>query len=115
MAFGLRERDLTILIEVLQHYRAIEKAVIFGSRAKNTFRRASDIDLAIYAPGMTSTEFAQLRIDLDEAPLIYELDVIHFDTLTDSELRTKIESDGKIVYQRCAQHGTRHSSSGRMG
>ncbi|MDD2498976.1 MAG: nucleotidyltransferase domain-containing protein, partial [Desulfitobacteriaceae bacterium] len=48
MKFGLRESDLAYIISAIKELSEIEKAVIFGSRAKGNYKPGSDIDLAIY-------------------------------------------------------------------
>lgn len=33
-----------------------------------------------------------------EAPIIYHIDIVHSDTLTDQRLRSKIDQNGVILY-----------------
>ena len=46
--FGLPESAIEAIRRVLAKCPGIEKVVIYGSRAKGTFRPGSDIDLALY-------------------------------------------------------------------
>lgn len=46
MMFGLSEKELQALRSVLQS-QGIRSAKIFGSRARGTHKKGSDIDLAI--------------------------------------------------------------------
>lgn len=52
------------------------QARIFGSRVTGAARRASDIDLAISAPDMSVAEWHDLCEALENAPIIYELDIV---------------------------------------
>ena len=60
----------------------VKKVILYGSRARGNFRHGSDIDIAIDAPNMTSSEFSQLWNALDDLPIIYTLDIVHLQNLT---------------------------------
>ena len=44
---GLADKTVTQVVSVLAGFPQIQKAVLFGSRAKGTHKRGSDIDLAL--------------------------------------------------------------------
>ncbi len=74
MNFGLSESDMTYIIDVIRSMEEIDKAVIFGSRAKGNYNPGSDIDLAIYGEKVTFDTLATLRAMLEEqGPLPYFL------------------------------------------
>lgn len=98
MNFGLSDDILSDLAAVSRRYPYIEKVVIFGSRARGTAKPSSDVDLAVIAPGMDDQEFTRLWNDLDGLPLVFQLDVLHFDRLANPSLKEKILRDGKILY-----------------
>ena len=52
MEFGLPEKTLATLRGILYQYPSVEKAVIYGSRAKGNYRRGSDIDLTLLGDGL---------------------------------------------------------------
>lgn len=52
MNFGLRETDLEYIRTALSRFVEIEKAAIFGSRAKGTYKPGSDEDLAVWGNGV---------------------------------------------------------------
>lgn len=99
MIFGLDECLHADLAAVFMRYPAITKVLIFGSRAKGTAKPGSDIDLAVVAPAMNTTTFNQLWNELDELPLVFKLDVLHLDTLNQTDLKTRIQAEGQIFYQ----------------
>lgn len=78
----------------------IIKVKLFGSRAKGTHSAASDIDLAVYAPEMTHQEMNLLRNELDELDIIFRIDVVHMDELTNPLLIERIEKEGEEIFSR---------------
>ena len=68
------------------------------SRATGQARRASDLDLAIFAPDANPAEWAELCEALEVMPLIYELDIVRPERLTNERFLGKIARDGIIVY-----------------
>ena len=99
-AFGLSDAILNQIIGVISKFSNIDKAVIFGSRAAGNFRPSSDIDIAIVAPHLDAITFSNLWNQLDDLPIIYKLDVVHFDALTNENLKQKIETQSKVIYQK---------------
>ena len=67
--------------------------ILFGSRARNDYHQGSDIDIATDAPNMSAHEFSQLWNALEDLPLIFKLDVIHLQALTNTQLQA-IKKDG---------------------
>ena len=76
MKFGLSNPVLGDLRQVFSAYPEIEQVLIFGSRAKSTFRDGSDIDLAVFAPNMSEQRFTPLWNALDDLPLVFKMDII---------------------------------------
>ncbi|MEW6606108.1 MAG: nucleotidyltransferase domain-containing protein [bacterium] len=50
---GLKESEIEKIIEALKRFPQIEQAIIFGSRAKGSHKKGSDIDLAIKGKDIT--------------------------------------------------------------
>jgi predicted nucleotidyltransferase len=94
----LREKDLAVLRSTLRRFPAVRVARVFGSRATGTARRASDLDLAIYAPDAGSGDWLDLCDALENAPLIYELDLVRAERALNPRLREKIEREGVTIY-----------------
>lgn len=87
----LRDRDRLALKAALAGFPEVRHAWVFGSRAVGRARRASDIDLAIEAPGLPNTCWQALLDALEQAPVIYHLDIVRFDTLHDPIIKAAIE------------------------
>lgn len=98
MEFGLKITELKAIVDVIKNESYIEKAVIFGSRARNDYKKVSDIDIAIYGKNMTSTQLNLLRDRLNHLDLIYKIDVVDFYDLTKESLIKNIDTEGRQIY-----------------
>ncbi len=90
----LRPRDLSVLREIMARFPVVRTVTVFGSRANGTARRASDLDLAIFAPEATAAQWSEICDALDNAPLIYQLDVVRPETTASPRLLEKIAREG---------------------
>jgi predicted nucleotidyltransferase len=97
MNFGLEETDYQNLIKVFSRHPKIEKVLLFGSRAKGTFRPGSDIDLVFYADKLDFKEFLDVQIELDELELLQKIDLINGDTVQNPDLIAHIKRVGKVL------------------
>jgi type I restriction enzyme S subunit len=74
--------------------------VLYGSRAKGTFKPGSDIDLTLIGDGLASQELAAIDEELDDLLLPYQIDLSIFDQLDHVKLHEHIERVGKVFYER---------------
>ena len=102
MKFGLSDQTLTQIRAVLSQFPAVEKAVLYGSRAKGTHRPASDIDLTLLGEGLTEGMMGQIDSELDDLLRPCRFDLSRFATLTHAELVEQIEKAGTPLYERHA-------------
>ena len=93
--FGLDTSIINGIKGVLAKYPQVEKVVIFGSRASGQFKDHSDIDLAVFAPRLSNAEFSLLWESITNLPIIFKMDILHFDRLTNPTLNEKILREGK--------------------
>lgn len=99
MSFGLEESDLAYIIETIKKFKVIEKAVIFGSRAKGNYKPGSDIDIAIYGEQITFDTLSALHSMLaEQGPLPYFFDIVDYTHLNHKELKAHIDRIGKPIY-----------------
>ena len=45
MKYGISDVQLKEIIDFIQGYPEVEEAVLFGSRARDTYKEASDVDI----------------------------------------------------------------------
>ena len=95
---AVREQDLAVLRTTFRRFPFVREVRIFGSRATGESRRASDLDLAVFAPEATIREWAELREVLEDAPLVFEIDLVRADALADSRLADKVAAEGLTIY-----------------
>jgi len=101
MSFGLKEYDLEYIKNMIKKFPEIEKAVIFGSRAKGNYKPGSDVDIAIYGENITFDIVSKLHAMLEEyGPLPYFFDVVDYTHLKNKELKEHIDRVGKTIFER---------------
>ncbi len=99
--YGLLERDLQWIEKAIAKYPEIEEAVIFGSRAMGNYKRGSDVDLAVKGARIDRRIINRLSDDLNEEyPLPYFFDVVHYESISNEELKRHIDTVGKIIKSR---------------
>lgn len=96
---GLSETELSTLREVFAKLDAIEEVILFGSRARGTHKKASDVDLAIKGKNIDLNTLSKLKYNLDEETnLPYFFDVIVYDKISDEALKRAIDEGGERIY-----------------
>lgn len=99
--FGLKRRDMDEILMTISNYKEVESALIFGSRAKGTFKKGSDIDLALKGSELHHKIIKEISIQLNEyIPIPFFVDVIDYSHLKKKELKKHIEVFGKLIYKR---------------
>jgi predicted nucleotidyltransferase len=102
--FGLSDSDLERIVNVfLSDYR-IETILIFGSRALGIQKEGSDIDMAIKSSDLEKSELFEIRQKLEGLHLPWFFDVIHFESITNPELKEHIERVGKVIWTKNVSH-----------
>lgn len=96
--FGLDTHILDKIKAVLALYQDVDSAGIFGSRARGDYKNYSDIDIVVHAPTMTTVRLMDLCADLHKLPIIFKMDVVHFDGLDKPELASTIQRDEIEIY-----------------
>ncbi len=96
---GISAEISVALQHVFSHFANIETVRLFGSRAKKSFKSGSDIDLAVFAPMMSDAEFNAMWDQVDALPIIFKIDLLHWDRLTNQALKEKVLAEGHILYR----------------
>ena len=98
--FGLPDTTLAAIRRILADFSAVEKAVLYGSRAKGNYRSGSDIDLALMGDGLDLRILGEIAARLEESPIPYQVDLVLWDRIDHVKLREHIERVGVVFYQR---------------
>jgi predicted nucleotidyltransferase len=100
MKYGLPETTVEKIHAVLARFPEIEKAILYGSRAKGNFKTGSDIDLTLYGEGLTPDLRSTISSELDDLLLPYTIDLSIFNEIDHPELREHIERVGVLFFKR---------------
>ena len=100
MRYGLSESTLTKIQSVFASFSQVEKAILYGSRAKGNYKPASDIDLTLYGASLTTSLCGDIAESLDDLLLPYTIDLSVFEELEHAKLREHIERVGVVFYER---------------
>ena len=94
----MKEQKIYGQLAALGKQYAVEKIVLFGSRARGTNERKSDIDIAVYG----CKNFRGFYFDVNEkVDTLLEFDVVDMDQKgISSELINEIERDGVLLYEK---------------
>ena len=87
---------------VARAVRAIDprRIWLFGSQARGTATRVSDVDLAFELGAMPSDSWAAFVVDSqEEVPALVDLDLIDLGDC-DPQLAREITATGRVVYER---------------
>jgi len=98
--FGLPPDTIKAVHQILAAVPAVDKAVIFGSRAKGTQRPGSDIDLALFGSGLNVNLLGEIAARFDESSIPYQVDVCLFDLIDHPGLRAHVQRVGRVFYER---------------
>ena len=101
MSHCLQKRDIENIIKASGELPEIEEVILFGSRAKGTNKKASDIDMAIKGKDISDKTVKRLSARLnEELPLPYFIDIVHYETIQNQDLIDHIERVGEIIYRK---------------
>jgi predicted nucleotidyltransferase len=100
MKYGLPERTVNQICAVLAQYPQVERAVLYGSRAKGNFKPGSDIDLTLFGTGLTQNLCSSIAEALDDLLLPYCMDLSVFAELHHPELEAHIQRVGVVFFER---------------
>lgn len=95
---GLNNSDIEKIKNVFGLYSELEKVVVYGSRAKGTYKPASDIDLTLVGTNMNLSIQQKMESDLDDLMLPYKFDISIYHQISNRELIEHIERVGKILF-----------------
>ena len=99
---GLTRRTLDGIAGVLSRFPEVEKATLFGSRAKGTCKPGSDIDLSLEGGALDWRSVGKIYDALDDLLLPYRFSLILFARNLDPDFAAHIERVGGCRFQRGA-------------
>jgi predicted nucleotidyltransferase len=101
LRFGLKDATIEKLCGVFANHPQVEKAVIYGSRAKGNYKNGSDIDLTLHGSADLTTEvMSKILNEIDDLLLPYTIDLSIFRTLKAPDFIEHIERVGLKFYEK---------------
>ncbi len=100
MPFGLRPEVIEKICSVFAHYPQVDTVLLYGSRAKGTFKDGSDIDLTIKGADLNLTVLNRIDNELDDLLLPWVFDLSIYTQIQSSELIEHIDRVGIVFYTR---------------
>lgn len=101
LSFGLKEATIQKICAVFAHYSQVEKAVLYGSRAKGNFKNGSDIDLTLCGEADLKLDVLYKIIEeLDDLLLPYTIDLSIFRNISDPDVVEHIQRVGVTFYEK---------------
>lgn len=100
MGNGLTTEEEKTIAAVFAQVPAIERAVLFGSRAMGLARSNSDVDIALYGEKLGLPDILYTASLLEDTPLPYQFDLISYASITSPDLLEHIRQYGKEMYRK---------------
>ena len=97
---GLSARTLTAITEVLGGFPEVDRALLFGSRAKATHKPGSDIDLALVGAALDWRTVGRIYDAFEDSALPHRFSLVVFDSRTDPEVAAHIRRVGIQLFER---------------
>lgn len=92
---GLSE-ELIKEISTIASKWGVQKVILFGSRSRGDYGRASDIDLAV-----SGGDFTQFCLNIEEnAWTLLKFDIINLDDPLELDFRAMIQKEGVTLYEK---------------
>ena len=96
---GLPAADFARIVSVFEQYESVEEVVLYGSRAKGTYRPGSDVDLTLKGEGLNLKILNRISNELDDLLLPYFFDLSIYSQIENSDLIDHIHRVGVVVYR----------------
>jgi type I restriction enzyme S subunit len=97
--YGLEQEDIQKINAVFKNHTSIEKAILYGSRAKGNYKPYSDIDLTLVGKDLTLSEQFSIETELDDLLLPYKIDLSIYHKIENQDLIDHIDRVGIVFYK----------------
>lgn len=105
--FGLKDNHISSIQSVFKNYEHIDKAVLYGSRAKGNYKNGSDIDLTLIGVHLDVTTLLKIENELDELLLPHKIDLSILHKIENPDLIEHINRVGVVFYKRKPNTGVK--------
>ncbi|MBR6032564.1 MAG: nucleotidyltransferase domain-containing protein [Bacteroidaceae bacterium] len=100
MKYGLKDEQWIILCNTFAKNPHIEKVILYGSRAKGTYKPFSDVDITLVGKSLSTDDLTDMMNAIDDLLLPYMFDISLYHKLKSPELLDHISRRGIVIYHR---------------
>jgi predicted nucleotidyltransferase len=100
MRFGLSDTTIEKIKNVFSKYPELEKALIYGSRAKGNYKTGSDIDITFIGKELNKTILGKIEDEIDDLLLPYTFDLSIFDSITNPDFIGHVNRAAQVFYEK---------------
>ena len=100
MKFGLEVQVIENIISVLEQHAKVDKAFVFGSRAKGNYRSDSDIDISIKGHEITTDDIIAISVAIETKGITHKFDLLDYNSIKEPALKEHIDKVGIEFYSR---------------
>jgi uncharacterized protein len=100
MKYGLKDETIGKIQQVFSTFPEVDKAILYGSRAKGNFKPSSDIDITLKGENINLQILNQIEWELDDLLLPYTFDLSIFHYLNNPDLIEHVERVGIILFEK---------------
>ena len=100
MIYGLETGDMERILAVLESFPEVEKAVLYGSRAKGNYREGSDIDICLVGQKLNLSVINEISQRIYNLNLPYFFDISIYHQISNADLLEHIKRIGITLFDR---------------
>ncbi|MCA4898488.1 MAG: nucleotidyltransferase domain-containing protein [Bacteroidota bacterium] len=100
MIFGLPDKTLTEIQQLLSQFPEVESAIIYGSRVKGNFKNGSDVDLVLSGQNLSFELLTKIGSKIDDLSTPYLFDLSILSMIENQQLLDHINRAGKTLFHR---------------
>lgn len=101
MRYGIEEKYWTTINDVFARHPNVRQVVLYGSRAKGTNKKFSDVDITLMGTDADWRDLLSVSSLLEESNIPYIFDVSLFKNLKNDALIDHINRCGINIYESC--------------
>jgi predicted nucleotidyltransferase len=98
MTYGLTEKELLQIKWLFENQPKVKQAVLYGSRAKGTYKPYSDVDIALIGGELLQKDVKELLSIINDTNFPYQVDLVLFHSLKNQDLIDHIQRVGVVIY-----------------
>ncbi len=98
--FGLTDRSYNELMQIFASVPELEEAIIYGSRARGDYWRASDVGLSFKGVGLDRHVLARLNDKLYNSHIPQICDIHLYSSIKNKKFKENIDREGLVIYRK---------------